>query len=133
MQLSLKILDNYAGPNSYQESGWLGLTEGSYPVTLVFKLVDNTNSGRLYIAPTGSTLTVQTDNLNDSTKLTKTASLVTGTPFWQITFAQGDLKGGTMNLKITLNDTIGGKIITGYAPAALRIWSANNLPLPNGM
>ena len=124
MKLSIRFLDNYSNANTYQPTDQITFAEGS-TVTVYFELIDLSKNcygdppGLLYIASSTPTLQLTVNNVANSLVLNKFPALVAGTPFWSMSFAVGEITGGTYSL--TLKLTEGSNISTAYTSGSIKV------------
>jgi hypothetical protein len=130
MLLGIRFLDNYVNPNVYQTpSDYLSFTEGDTK-TIVFQLIDKSNDvsnippGRTYITA-ATTITFIIQNINTALKLTKVATNVANTPYWQVNLASGEIVGGTYSVKVSLTDS--GNVLNAYANSVIKIFPSTTL------
>lgn len=135
MRLSARMLENVAGVNTFNYAQQAEFTQGDAP-TIYFQLVDLNQdrpemgyvpAGRRYVPASGATLTVLLDAIDDSRKITRSATQpYPGDPsIWSVVLLPADDLRGTVNLKLTLTE---GMVITNaQVAAALNIACLDNM------
>jgi hypothetical protein len=136
MQLSARMLTDVNGVNSFEYANQVECVEGDGPL-VSFQLIDVTvdratdgfvPGGRRYIPAVGATLSVVIDSLNDSTKITRSATqpFATDSSIWQVQLMSTDPIRGTATMRLTLTEGI--KITRGNVFNSLMIQPKDAAP-----
>jgi hypothetical protein len=132
MILSARFLNDVNNINSFQTVEVGQFTEGD-SASVFFQLIDSTLDlankgfnppGRRFIPATGATLQVIVDSIDDSKKITRSAT----NPFpddrsiWKLDFLASDKISGTANFQLVLTE--GSAVRRGVVKSGMRIASA---------
>lgn len=134
MLLSARVLNDVANVNSFEFADQLSWTEGD-SVTLTLQLIDASldvdmkgfyPSGRRYMPPALSSLSVQLQNIDNSKAITRIAvqPFPEDASIWQVTILSSDLIRGTPQMLLTLTEPT--RSLRGLVKNSLRVHSMSN-------
>lgn len=135
MLLSARMLNDVSTVNSFEYADNATWTEGD--ATLVYlQLIDSSldiairgfsPAGRRYMAPTGSSLSVQLQNIDNAKVINRLATqpFPEDASIWAFQVLSTDLIHGSPQMLLTLTEP--GRTVRGLVKSAIKIWSTTNV------